>query len=160
MTPHPTREALDRLAVLLAEPRTLSQFAGPHDLACALLVERDAVAALLPALLAMAADAEKWRFVRDLPCNHLYLTRNDEHAPNYMTAAAWIEESGHDFDDTPADELERMKATNTIWNFQVYPNTPVGFNRWYGATADAAIDACMADTARQGAARGEGVGGG
>ena len=47
--------------------------------------------------------------------------------------------------DSERKEVERMKATNTIWTVQIYPNTPVGFNIWHAATLDAAIDA-----ARQG----------
>jgi hypothetical protein len=88
-------------------------------------------------------DAEKWRWLRDAtPCS-LTLSRNDGHAINYMTATQWIEQFADDFADDDPAEVERMKATNTIWTLQVYPNTPVGFYRWNGATLDAAIDAAL-----------------
>jgi hypothetical protein len=90
-------------------------------------------------------DAEKWRWLRDAtPCS-LTLSRNDEHATNYMTAADWIEQFPEDFADEEPAEVERMKATNTIWTLQIYPNTPIGFNRWHGATLDAVIDAALKD---------------
>lgn len=92
-------------------------------------------------LAAAEADARRYRWLRDLtPCS-LTLSRNDGHAINYMTAAQWIEQSPEEFADDPPEEIERMKATNTIWTIQIYPNTPVGFTRWNAATLDAAIDA-------------------
>jgi hypothetical protein len=88
-------------------------------------------------------DAERYRWLRDAtPCS-LTLSRNDGHAINYMTATQWIEQFADDFADDDPAEVERMKATNTIWTLQVYPNTPVGFYRWNGATLDAAIDAAL-----------------
>lgn len=92
-----------------------------------------------------ALDAARYRFLRDMQCNHFYLTRNSEHAPNYMTATDWIDQADQgEFDDVPADELARMKETNTIWCLQVYPRTPVSFWTTCGATLDAAVDTAIA----------------
>jgi len=108
------------------------------------LAAQDAeLAALRAERDAAVADAERWRWLRELRCNSLSLTRNDDHACNYMTAKQWIEETGRaeDWEDVPAEELQRMKDTNTIWRLQVYPDTPIGFNVWHGATPEAAVDA-------------------
>lgn len=95
-----------------------------------------------------AKDAERYRWLRDQACNQLYLTRNGDHACNYMTAAEWIEKTvPEDFADVDPMELQKMKDTNTIWQLQIYPNTPIGFNVWYGATLEAVADAAMADAA-------------
>ena len=91
-----------------------------------------------------ALAAAQYRWLRDLDCNSLSLSRNDGHAPSYMTAAEYIDSYPDFFNDVPADELVAMRATNTIWSLQVYPNTPVGFNVWHGATAEAAVNAAMA----------------
>lgn len=101
----------------------------------------------------MRKDAARYRWLRDAKPCQLILTRNDDHACNYMTAAEWIDR-GMDVREvelTPPNELERMRATNTIWKMQIYPNTPIGFHLWYRATLDAAIDAAMAEPDAQGA---------
>lgn len=93
-----------------------------------------------------AIDAKRWRWLATLKCNSFSLGRDENHACNYMTAAQWIEEhNGEWYYDVEPVELQRMKDTNTIWALQIYPNTPVGFNIWYGATAEACIDAAMCD---------------
>lgn len=92
---------------------------------------------------ALQADAARYRWLRDHECNSLYLTRNDEHAANYMTAKDWIREHQEDFQDDDQAEVSRMKETNTIWTLQIYPHTPIGFNLWHGSTPDVAIDAAM-----------------
>ncbi|EHK65953.1 hypothetical protein [Achromobacter arsenitoxydans] len=90
-----------------------------------------------------ALDAARYRWLRDHACNSLHLTRDGEHACNYLTAAQWIESCPEDFQDDAPEEIERMKATNTIWRLQVYPNTPVGFWVLHASTLDAAIDAAQ-----------------
>ena len=86
---------------------------------------------------AVASNAE---WLSTLQCSSFHLTRDDEHAPNYATAKEWIEEyQPKDFTDVDPVELQAMKDTNTIWCLQIYPNTPVGFNIWYGATMDSVI---------------------
>lgn len=98
-----------------------------------------------PALLALARDGVRYRWLRDLQCNSLHLTRNADHACNYMTAKEWIESYANvdEFADDDAEEIQRMKDTNTIWALQVYSNTPVNFWILHSATLDAAIDAAM-----------------
>jgi hypothetical protein len=91
-------------------------------------------------------DAQRWQWLASLKCNSFSLGRDENHACNYMTAKQWIEETCHeDFQDVAPDELQRMKDTNTIWALQIYPHTPVGFNVWYGATAESVVDAAMRD---------------
>lgn len=111
-------------------------------------MDRGAAMALLGQLSAVlglsdAEDARRMRFLSLLRNNHLYLTRNSDHAPNYMTASEWIDSVGPGepgFDDVPGDELQRMRETNTIWTLQVYPHTPIGFWTASGATVESVID--------------------
>lgn len=105
---------------------------------------RESYVALQSAIEALQADAARYRWLRDHECNSLYLTRNDEHAANYMTAKDWIREHQEDFQDDDQAEVSRMEETNTIWTLQIYPHTPIGFNLWHGSTPDVAIDAAMA----------------
>jgi hypothetical protein len=93
----------------------------------------------------MNDDARRYQWLSSLQCNSLSLSRDGDHACNYMTAAQWIESFPKDFSEDDPAEVERMKATNTIWTLQIYPDTPVGFNWWHGATAAAAIDSAMRD---------------
>jgi hypothetical protein len=94
---------------------------------------------------AAEAAAARYRWLRDVACNQLYVTRDGDHACNYMTAADWIDEHPEDFVDCDAAEVQRMKDANTIWRVQIYPNTPVGFSFYCAATLDAAIDAAMSE---------------
>lgn len=96
-------------------------------------------AALASALAEVVKDADNWRWLRDLKCNSFTLGRDDDHACNYMTASDWIDNNPDWFRDDDSQEIERMRATNTIWNLQVYPNTPVGFNAWNASTLDAVV---------------------
>lgn len=103
------------------------------------------VAKRLADLLAeVSEDAALFRLLRDLPCNSLYLTKN-EHAGDYRTAAEWIDLNPYDFSGDDPAEIERMKQTNTIWRLQIYPRTPVGFEMWHCATLAAAINAARED---------------
>lgn len=83
---------------------------------------------------------DRYQWLATFKCNHFHLTRNDDNASNYMSAADWIVENEKDFQDVDADELQRMKDTNTIWCLHIYSHTPVGFYRFYGATLDYVID--------------------
>ena len=96
---------------------------------------------LRAALRELIADAERYRWLSAMRPNSFTLTYNDDHATNYMTAEAWINEHPEWFGDVSNDELQRMKDTNTIWGLQVYPYTPIGFNVVYGATLDSVVDA-------------------
>lgn len=97
--------------------------------------------ALQSALKAVVEDAERYQWITTLKCNSLTLSRNDDHACNYMTASDWIDEHPDWYVDDDPGEVVLMRVTNTIWRLQIYPNTPVGFNVWNASTADAAIDA-------------------
>lgn len=93
-------------------------------------------------LLAEArADAGRYRFLRDIKCNSFTLGQDEDHACNYMTAADWISNHPDWYDHVPADEVERMRGGGHIWNLQVYPDTPIGFNKWSGSTLDFVVDA-------------------
>lgn len=101
-------------------------------------------------LEAALKDAERYRWLRDLQCNSFSLARDDDQACNYMTAAEWIETNPESFEEESVDDISAMKAANTIWSLQIYPNTPIGFNRWNRSTLDGVIDA-----ARSGITKGE-----
>lgn len=90
---------------------------------------------------ALRANAERYRWLRDAKPNALHLSRNGDHACNYMTASAWIDESEEWFAETPPEEIQRMRDTDTIWELQIYPDTPIGSYTYYASTLDAAIDA-------------------
>lgn len=95
-------------------------------------------------LVALALNGMRYQWLHDHACSSLHLTRDGDHACNYMTAAEWMERCPEDFQDDAPEEIERMKATNTIWRLQVYPYTPVGFWALHASTLSAAIDAAMA----------------
>lgn len=86
----------------------------------------------------MSADRYEW--LATFKCNHFHLTKNEDHAVNYVTAKQWLEEVHDDLLDVPPEELQAMKDTNTIWSLQIYPDTPIGFHVWLGATLDGVID--------------------
>jgi hypothetical protein len=96
------------------------------------------------------ADARRYRWLRDLKCDHFTVGHNDGPAANYMTAREWIERGAAEwFDGCPPEMLEAMARDNSIWEVQIYPNTPVGFNVYWGNTLDAAIDAALSDSATE-----------
>lgn len=102
---------------------------------------KEARTALQSALKAVVEDAERYQWLTTLNCNSLTLSRDDDHACNYMTASDWIDDNPDWYVDDDPGEVALMRVTNTIWRLQIYPNTPVGFNAWNASTADAAIDA-------------------
>lgn len=91
------------------------------------------------ALEATREDAERWRFVRDSTACSLSLTHNDHHVV-YQSAADTLDDPQGYYNDLPDGERERMIEQDSIWTLHVYPNSPVGFNVYHGATLDAAID--------------------
>ena len=120
------------------------------NLCCALKLEYQQQAAggierLCAEIERLRADAARYRWLRDLRCNSVSVSRDDDHACNYMTASEWIDNNADWYVDDNPEEVQRMRDTNTIWRLQVYPNTPVGFNVWNGSTLDSAIDAAMRD---------------
>jgi hypothetical protein len=84
-------------------------------------------------------DAERYRFLRNNNFNHIYLTCN-VHKSYYDTAEVTIANDVDWYEEDPAEELDKMKATNTIWCVQYYPDTPIGFYKFNGATLDNVID--------------------
>lgn len=92
-----------------------------------------------------ARDAAKYRWLRDSKFNALYLTRNEDHSTNYVTAKEWIERySPESFARDDQDEVQAMKDSDTIWRVQIYPDTPIGSYSWHGATIDSALGAAIA----------------
>ena len=88
---------------------------------------------------------DNYEWLARLRPNSLLLELN-EHACNYVTANEWIDSySPDEFKDVPAPLIAGMKATNTIWRLQIYPNTPVGCDVWYGPTLDSVIEQARAD---------------
>ena len=90
-------------------------------------------------------DAERYRWLRDLKPNSYTLSYNDGHKPNYMTAEEWLDTCKYMYQHVSKETREKMIANDSIWTLQVYPNTPIGFNWYHGATMDEAIDAAMTD---------------
>ena len=89
----------------------------------------------------MVRDAERYRWLRDHVCSSLHLSHNGDHSCNYTTAKEWIEEYAPSwFNEDDPQEIEQMKQLDTIWTLQVYPDTPVGFVVWNGASLDSVID--------------------
>lgn len=87
------------------------------------------------------ADAGRYRWLRDVKCNQLILSRNEDHASCYVSAAHWIDEfAPGEFEQEPKEAVQAMKDADTIWRLQIYPITPVGFNRFYRASLDDVID--------------------
>ena len=89
-------------------------------------------------------DANRYKFLRDNVNNELYLTRNQQ-AAGYRSAKDYIEAFPKNFEDVKEDELQVMIDTNTIWHLQIYPNNPVSFYFWAGASLDSIVDAAMKD---------------
>jgi hypothetical protein len=117
--------------------------------AAALLAARDAEGGRV------AADAARYRFLRDSQNCSLSINHNDHHNM-YETLEQVFEHHGGDpksdyYGDIPPDERAAMIAADSLWTLHIYPNSPVGFNVYHGATLDAAIDAALqADAARAG----------
>lgn len=86
-----------------------------------------------------AKDAARYRWLRDIRCNNLTVSYNDQ-AACYITAQQRIESQPEWFSDDTPESRAAMSAANSIWTVQIYPDTPVGFNAYNGATLDAAID--------------------
>ena len=100
-------------------------------------------------LEAALRDAARYRWLRDSTFNQICLSRNGDHACNYVSAKEWIEECSPEwFDGEPVEEVEKMKASGTIWKLQIYPNTPIGFYVLNRSTLDNAIDAAMNNSAK------------
>jgi hypothetical protein len=91
----------------------------------------------------LEAEAGLYRFLRDIKCNHFTLSRDEGHAVNYQSLAQYV--NGNDwYADVPGDVLATMIASNTDWQLQIYPDTPIGFSVHIGATLEAVISAAMA----------------
>ena len=95
-------------------------------------------------LLAALDDAERYAYIRDMKCNSMALTLNDEHAPNYITAAEEIDSNPSWFCRDSEEELARMKEANTIWTLQIYPDNPITSFVQHAATLDTLIDTARA----------------
>lgn len=90
--------------------------------------------------------AKRYAVLRDMQCNSMSVSKNDDHTANYMTAEEYINNYPKEFEDEDPFEVGRMKATNTIWRLQVYPDTPVGCYVIYGSTLDFVIDSVVSQT--------------
>lgn len=100
--------------------------------------------------ISMRKDADRYRWFRDQKPNSLNLGRNSDHSSNYMQASEWIEQNPEWFDGTPEVDMAKMAETNTIWQLQIYPNTPVGFYVYCRSSLDDLIDAVMSEEAGNG----------
>ena len=81
----------------------------------------------------------------------LSIAFNEEHAPNYNTAAEWAAGYSPGYSGTADDRIEwlsdddRLKAIadNSVWTIQWYPNTPVGFSCVGASTLAGAVAAAI-----------------
>lgn len=87
----------------------------------------------------LAADAGRYRWLRDSKACSMSVSFNDHHNV-YQSVQRTVECSEDYYDGMPEGELRRMIETDTIWTVHVYPRTPVSFDAFHGATLDAAID--------------------
>ena len=86
----------------------------------------------------------RYQWMTTFKCNSLSIDYN-EHACNYVSARQWIEDLVPEtFENVDPHIIQRMKETNTIWRFQLYPDTPIGFYVFFGSTLDEAIDQAIA----------------
>lgn len=80
-------------------------------------------------------------------CCSLHVDIND-HRTGYEDVATWFEQSqlhriAEDLPEWKAahpDEWSRMLATDTLVTLQVYPNTPIGFEFFYGESIESVVD--------------------
>jgi hypothetical protein len=107
------------------------------------LYSEDQVHVILAAQVPQA-NWERYRFLADAKPNALHLSRNGDHACNYMTAKQWIEDEPECFSYTPEAEVRAMEETDTIWQLQIYRNTPISSCSFFGATMDSVIDQALA----------------
>lgn len=70
---------------------------------------------------------------------------HDEHKLFYQDAAEWIDEQGS-IVWAAEGERERAIETDSVWDLQWYPDTPVGSYRVLGATLDAVLEVAKAWT--------------
>ena len=73
----------------------------------------------------------------------LTISFNDDHAPNYMTAAQWEKEGPVDLPYDWISDEERAKgaAENSVWVAHWYPETPVGFHAIAASSLTALVKA-------------------
>jgi len=76
----------------------------------------------------------------------LHITHN-QHKAYYDPIERYIEDNDIEDDDwaTPTSR-KRAIETDSIWELQWYPNTPVGFNVLYGATLEEILQTLTQDT--------------
>jgi hypothetical protein len=75
----------------------------------------------------------------------MHITHN-QHKAYYQDIESYVAEEHLQIDSddwaTPTSR-ERCIANDDIWELQWYPNTPVGFNKVYGATLDEVLQAAL-----------------
>lgn len=72
----------------------------------------------------------------------LHLTFNDGNGPNYMSVGEWLESGGPGCKTDWISEEERTKgiATNSMWELQWYPETPIGSYRLAASSLPALLN--------------------
>ena len=121
--------------------KRLQRLSGANPVAYVKLLPED-----WPEIAGIIEDALRYRFIRDLQCCSASISKNDGHATNYMSLRDWVAASKDWYEDVDPDELVKMIDSETDWCLHIYPNSPVGFNTYHGATLDAAIDAARTTT--------------
>ena len=92
---------------------------------------------------AAVADANRFRFISRLKCNHFHIGYNDGHKVNYTSLKEWIDESDDLYSDVDSETRRMMVESDSDWSIQIYPDTPIGFNVYRASTLADVIDAAM-----------------
>lgn len=134
------RLAKEFIADSAKHKRHHSQDNDAHD-AYVIAANPSAILSLIRRVREAEEGARRYRLIANMQPNQLYIERNSDHACNYMSAKEYIEEIvPSEFENVDHEELQKMKDTNTIWSIQVYPDTPIGFYRFNGASLDSVVD--------------------
>ena len=92
-------------------------------------------------------DTDLFEWLANLYCKSYTLAKNDDLDHNKATAEQWITEFAHQFVDVPEKEIAEMKATDTIWNLQIYEYNQLGATNYYGPTLRSVVTRAMNNTA-------------
>ena len=87
-------------------------------------------------------NAARYEWLRDNQSCSISIEHNYHHL-SYEKAEEALDEPQGYYAECPEEEQKLMIEADSIWTIHEYPNTPVGFNTWHGASLDTAIDAAM-----------------
>ncbi len=86
-------------------------------------------------------DRIKWLVAQ--PWLSFSIERDTHHVFYVRTVAEAMENQPELYHFTPEDDKQEMIRTNTMWELNVYPDTPNGSQGWYAATFERVVDMAM-----------------